>query len=368
MTVEVALRHRFGAFTLDVAFAGGGAGLTALFGPSGAGKTTVINAIAGLLRPEAGRISVNGQTLFDSQTGVSIPARLRRVGYVFQDARLFPHLDVETNIRFGWRRAAARATEAEIGRIVEMLGLTALLGRKPIHLSGGEKARVSLARALLANPAILLLDEPLAALDSGRKNEVLPYFERLRDEGRVPMLYVSHSLDEVSRVANDVVLLREGRVIASGSVFDVLTGLELAEVGGAPYGAIIETSVTRHLPQHGLSVLAFAGGELLVPLLEKPLGMRLRTRIRAEDVMLAREEPRAISANNVLPVKISAFRERPPAHVDVRLSCGETVLIARVTRASFGRLALKADEDLFAIVKSVTVAPQVELAVSADHP
>jgi molybdate transport system ATP-binding protein len=360
MTVEVALRHRFGVFALDVAFATGGTGLTALFGPSGAGKTTVINAIAGLFRPEAGRISLNGQILFDSRAGVSIPARLRRVGYVFQDPRLFPHLNVETNIRFGWRRAATRATEAEIARIVEMLGLVALLSRKPIHLSGGEKARVSLARALLANPAILLLDEPLAALDTERKNEILPYLEQLRDEGRVPILYVSHSLDEVSRLANDVVLIREGRLTASGSVFDVLTDLELPDAGGAPYGAIIETRIARHLPQDGLSVLAFAGGELSIPLLNKPVGMRLRTHIRAEDVMLAREEPRAISANNVLPVQISAFRERPPAHVDVRLSCGDAVLIARITRASFRRLQLKSDEAIFAIVKSVTVAPQVE--------
>jgi molybdate transport system ATP-binding protein len=219
---------------------------------------------------------------------------------------------------------------------------------------------VSLARALLANPAILLLDEPLAALDTERKNEILPYLEQLRDEGRVPILYVSHSLDEVSRLANDVVLIREGRLTASGSVFDVLTDLELPDAGGAPYGAIIETRIARHLPQDGLSVLAFAGGELSIPLLNKPVGMRLRTHIRAEDVMLAREEPRAISANNVLPVQISAFRERPPAHVDVRLSCGDAVLIARITRASFRRLQLKSDEAIFAIVKSVTVAPQVE--------
>jgi molybdate transport system ATP-binding protein len=368
MTIEVAIRHRFGAFQLDVVFVAGAPGLTALFGPSGAGKTTVINAIAGLLRPKAGRISVNGRVLFDSEAGISVSGRRRRVGYVFQDARLFPHLDVEANIRFGWRRAAARVPETEVARIVEMLGLGRLLRRKPVYLSGGEKARVSIARALLADPAILLLDEPLAALDAMRKNEILPYLECLRDEAQIPMLYVSHSLDEVSRLATDIVFLREGRVIAAGSIFDVLTDLQLPDLtGSAPYGAVIETTVSRHLPGERLSVLAFAGGELSVPLLQKPTGTRLRTHIRAEDIMLAREEPRAISANNVLPAKISAFRERPPAHVDVRLVCRETVLIARITHASFVRLALQADEKVFAIVKSVTVVPQVELRIGSGQ-
>lgn len=369
MSVEVALRHRLGAFRLDAEFATHSAGLTALFGPSGAGKTTVINAIAGLLRPEAGRISVNRRILFDSEAGISIPARLRRVGIVFQDARLFPHLNVEANIRFGWRRAATRVPEAEVARIVEMMALAALLGRKPIHLSGGERARVSIARALLSDPAILLFDEPLAALDVARKHEILPYFERLRDEGRVPMLYVSHSLDEISRLANDVVLLREGRVIATGSVFDVLTDLQLTEVTrGAPYGAVLETRVARHLPLDGLSVLAFSGGELWVPSLDKAVGIRLRTHIRAEDVIIARDEPRAISANNLLRVKITAFRENSPAHMDVRLLCGPTVLVAHITRASFVRLALQVNDEVIAIVKSVTVAPQVELAVSKGGP
>jgi molybdate transport system ATP-binding protein len=175
-------------------------------------------------------------------------------------------------------------------------------------------------------------------------------------------------LEEVSRLANGVVFLQDGHVTAAGSVFDILTDLGLAELtGGAPYGAVMETSVSRHLAEHGLSILAFAGGELVVPLMHKPVGTWLRTHIRAEDVMLAREEPRAISANNVLPVKILAFHESPPAHVDVRLSCGQSALVARITRASFVRLALKPDEDIFAIVKSVTVAPQVEMAASGRH-
>jgi molybdate transport system ATP-binding protein len=323
----------------------------------------VINMIAGLLRPDAGWISVNGNVLFDSQAGIWLPARRRRIGYVFQDARLFPHLDVETNIRFGWRRAVTRMPETEVAHIIDMLGLAALLDRKPASLSGGEKSRVAIARALLTSPALLLFDEPLASLDAARKNEILPYIERLRDEGCVPMILVSHLLEEVSRLANNIVFIREGRVIATGSVFDVLTDLELSQVtGGAPYGAVIETMVSRHLAADGLSILAFSGGELTVPLLERTIGTRLRTHIRAEDVMIAREAPRAISANNVLPANISAFREGSPAHVDIRLSCGATVLVARITRASFLRLELKPDEQVFAIVKSVTVAPQIELS------
>lgn len=369
MSIEVAIRRRFPAFTLDIEFACGETGLTALFGPSGTGKTTVINAIAGLLRLDAGRISVAGRVLFDSRAGVFVPPIERRVGYVFQDARLFPHLDVEANIRFGWRRAAARMDEAEIARIVEMLALGALLRRRPAHLSGGEKARVALARALLSNPVILLLDEPLAALDAARKNEILPYLERLRDEGRVPMLYVSHSPEEVARLANEIVLIREGRAIAAGPLFDMLTNLEFGELaGGALYGAVIETTVVRHLLNEGLTMLAFAGGELAVPLMRQPVGSRLRTHIRAEDVMIAREEPRAISANNVLPVMISAFRESDASHVDVRLVCGESALLARITRASFARLALATRERVFAIVKSVTVAPQIKLTGSSELP
>lgn len=363
MSIEVAVRQDYGAFSLDVAFDAAATGITALFGPSGAGKTTVLNAIAGLSRPRVGRIAVGQHVLFDSESGKWVPARQRRIGYVFQDARLFPHLSVEGNLRFGWRRAPSRMSEPEIARIVEMLGLAPLLGRKPATLSGGEKGRVALGRALLANPELLLFDEPLAALDAARKNEILPYLERLRDEARLPMLYVSHSLDEVSRLANDIVLLQQGRVVASGSLFDVLTDLELTDfTGGSPYGTVLETRITRRLEADGLSILSFPGGELAVPLLEKPVGQGLRTHVRAEDVMLAREEPRAISANNVLPVVIAAIRSASGGHVDVRLLCGSTALVARITRASSLRLELAEGMHLFAIIKSVTVSPQTELA------
>jgi molybdate transport system ATP-binding protein len=363
MSLEIALCHRYGGFALDAAFAVKRPGITALFGPSGGGKTTIINAVAGLLRPDEGRIAIGGRVLFDSAANVWVPPAQRRVGYVFQDARLFPHMSVESNLRFGWRRAAIRAPESEISRVVEMLGLGPLLRRKPAKLSGGEKGRVALGRALLASPEVLLLDEPLAALDQARKNDILPYLDRLRDEARIPMLYVSHSLDEVSRLANDIVILKHGRVAAAGSVFDVLTDLRLPDfTGSSPYGALLDTVVLRHAQEEGLTVLSFAGGELSIPLLHRPEGTRLRTHIRAEDVMLARERPVAISANNVLPASVSGLRASDAVHVDVQLKCGAATLIARITRASAARLALQEGTAVFAIVKSVTLAPQIEAA------
>jgi molybdate transport system ATP-binding protein len=362
MSLEIALRHRYGSFALDVFFTVERPGITALFGPSGAGKTTIVNAVAGLLRPEEGRIAVNGRVLFDSAANAWIPPRKRRIGYVFQDARLFPHMSVENNLRFGWRRAANRVPEAEIARVVEMLGLDALLRRKPAKLSGGEKGRVALGRALLAVPEVLLLDEPLAALDQARKNEIMPYLERLRDEARIPMLYVSHSLDEVSRLANDIVILKAGCVAAAGSVFDVLADLRLPDfTGSSPYGALLDTVVLSHIPGDGLTIVGFAGGELSVPRLQLPEGTRLRTHIRAEDVMLARERPAAISANNILSAIASGTRASDDLHVDVKLKCGASGFVARITRASAARLGLREGAEVFAIVKSVTVAPQVEV-------
>ena len=199
MSLEVALKHRFGAFALDVAFCVERACVTALFGPSGAGKTSVVNAVAGLFKPDTGRIVVGGRAVLDTQANVFVPARARRAGYVFQDARLFPHMNVEDNLRFGWRRAAEPMDEHAIEGVVEMLGLARLLERRVAALSGGEKSRVALGRALLASPDILLLDEPLAALDVARRGEILPYLERLKETG-LPMLYVSHNVDEVARL------------------------------------------------------------------------------------------------------------------------------------------------------------------------
>jgi molybdate transport system ATP-binding protein len=354
MSVEVSLRHDFPGFSLAVDFAMPRAGVTALFGPSGAGKTTIVNAIAGTFRPREGRIVIAGRTVLDTRKGVFVPPQQRRAGMVFQDARLFPHMSVRDNLLFGWRRAPVKADAGQIDRVIDLLGVAHLMGRRPRMLSGGEKSRVALGRALLSSPQILLLDEPLAALDSQRRGEILPYLERLRDETRLPMLYVSHSLDEVARLADDIVVVKGGRGVLQGSAFDVLTDLELpALAGSAPVGAVIAATIAEHRDD-GLTALAFDGGTLLVSRLAQPPGTRLRLRVRAEEIMLALEEPRGISANNVLACVVAAVAESGP-QADVQIVCGRTRLVARITGASARRLGLVPGKPVFAIVKSVTV-------------
>jgi molybdate transport system ATP-binding protein len=225
MSVAVDFRHRLGDFELDIRFESRG-GVTALFGRSGAGKTSVINVIAGLIRPERGRVSIDGETLVDTEKRIFLPTHRRRVGYVFQEGRLFPHLSVRQNLLYGqWFTARAQRYES-LSRVVELLGIGALLERRPGSLSGGEKQRVAIGRALLASPRLLLMDEPLASLDEARKAEILPYIERLRDEVRVPIVYVSHSAAEVTRLASTIVVLSDGRVAASGETASVMARLE----------------------------------------------------------------------------------------------------------------------------------------------
>lgn len=354
MSVEFELRHSFGTFALDVAFKIERAGVTALFGPSGAGKTSVINAIAGLLHPQEGRVVINGRVVLDTAAGIFVPARERRAGYVFQDARLFPHMSVASNLRFGWRRAPVPAGESEIARVVDLLGLSHLLTRSPRALSGGEKGRVALGRALLSSPDILLLDEPLAALDAARRSEIFPYLERLRDETKLPMFYVSHNVDEVARLADEIVVLRNGNSVAQGSVFDLLTRIE-DETDIHPMGAVLDARIESHRVADGLSLLSFDGGTLIVSQIARAAGSRVRVRVRAEDIMLAREEPRAISANNVLPATVSAIRVGEGPHAEVQLACGTARLVARITRASAARLALGPGAPVFAVIKSVIV-------------
>jgi len=347
MSAEVAIRHSHGNFSLDVAFTAASGGVTALFGPSGAGKTSIVHALAGLMRPNQGRIVLEGRTVLDTGAGIFVPPEKRRIGLVFQDARLFPHMSVEKNLLFGWRRSPVRAGEDEIARTVALLGLEKLLARAPKNLSGGERSRVALGRALLASPDILLLDEPLASLDAARRADILPWLERLRDIARIPIFYVSHSLDEVARLADRVVLLDGGRVTAEGSVFDLLAGLGAEK----PIGAVLEARTGEI--QDGLQALMFDGGRLLVAHAGEA-GKRVRVRIGADDILIARDAPRGISANNILPVTISNVRlDGPRAEVEMR--CGRARLVARVTAASAGRLSLAPEIAAFAVIKSVTV-------------
>jgi molybdate transport system ATP-binding protein len=347
MSADVRIQHVQGNFTLDVAFTAASGGVTALFGPSGAGKTSIVHALAGLTRPAHGRILLEGRTVLDTEADIFVPAEKRRIGLVFQDARLFPHMSVEKNLLFGWRRSEVRAGADEINRIIALLGLRHLMARSPKNLSGGEKNRVALGRALLSSPDILLLDEPLASLDASRRAEILPWLERLRDIAHIPIFYVSHSLEEVARLADRVVLLEHGKVTAEGSVFELLAGQGVEK----PLGAVLEA--TAEGVADGLTVLAFDGGKLLVAETREP-GKRVRVRIGADEILVAREKPVAISANNILPVIVSDIRI-DGMRAEVIMRCGAIKLVARITASSVQRLGLVAGISAFAVIKSVTV-------------
>ncbi len=354
--IEVAVRHRLGDFMLDAAFAAEG-GLTALFGRSGSGKTSLVNVIAGLIRPEHGRVVVDRETLTDTEHGIFVPPKKRRVGYVFQEGRLFPHMTVRQNLLYGrWfaPETGGGGRPGEIDHVIELLGIGGLLGRRPANLSGGEKQRVAIGRALLARPRLLVMDEPLAALDEARKAEILPYIERLRDEAGVPIVYVSHAIAEVARLATTLVVLSEGRVAAIGPTAAVMGRIDLFPLTGrAEAGAILATRVAAHDAAFGLTVLRAAAGELRVPHLEMPVGAALRVRIRARDVMIALSPPEGLSALNVLPGTVAEIGRSDGAIVDIRLDCAGEPLIARLTRRSVERLGLVPGRRVYAVIKSI---------------
>ncbi|MBB3065403.1 molybdenum ABC transporter ATP-binding protein [Limibacillus halophilus] len=356
MILEVSFELDRRGFPLSIDFAAEARGITAIFGPSGAGKTTLINVIAGLIRPDKGKICLAGETLYDSETKLYVPTRGRRIGYVFQDGRLFPHLKVRDNLLYGWRRRGKPVPEHEIDKIVELLGIGSLLMRRPAGLSGGERQRVALGRALLSGPKLLLLDEPLAALDHSRKEEILPYLEGLRDEARVPILVVSHSIEEVTRLADNMVLLNNGKVAASGSVSGIMSRLDLFPLTGRfEAGAVIDCLIERQDSAFNLTELRFDHGSLTVPGLQGRPGDSVRVRIRARDIILALAPLSEVSANNQIAAKVVEIRQDPGPYVDVSLGCGNTTLLARVTRKSKERLNLRPGLDIFAVVKSVTV-------------
>jgi molybdate transport system ATP-binding protein len=356
MTLSVRLSHRLGRFALEAEFEAP-AGITVLFGRSGSGKTTIVDAVAGLLTPQEGRIALEDTVLLDTATGVNLPPHRRRLGYVFQEGRLFPHLTVRQNLEFGRWFAPRGAVREELGHVVEMLGIGHLLARRPGGLSGGEKQRVALGRALLAAPRLVLADEPLAALDEGRKAEILPYFERLRDEVRVPVLYVSHSAAEVARLATTVVALQDGRVVRQGPAAEVLGDPEVMPAGVRAVGAVLEARVVAHHAD-GLTELDAGGVPLLLPRVDHPPGGRLRIRIAAQEVILSREAPRGLSALNVLPGRVEHLRPGDGPGMMVSLDTPAGRVLARVTRRSSQSLGLAPGVSCHAIVKSVAIAPQ----------
>jgi molybdate transport system ATP-binding protein len=351
--LRVAVGHHFGSFVLDAAFDSAG-GLTALFGRSGAGKTSLINAIAGLLRPERGHILVDDEVLTDAERGIFVPPRRRRIGYVFQEGRLFPHLSVRQNLLYGRWFASKPHRAGEVEQIVELLGIGALLRRRPANLSGGEKQRVAIGRALLARPRLLVMDEPLASLDEARKSEILPYIERLRDEAGVPIVYVSHQVAEVARLATTMVVLTEGRVAAVGPTAAIMGRIDLFPLTGrAEAGAILATRVAGHDPAFGLTILRAAAGDLRVPHLDLAVGAALRIRIRARDVMIALQPPEGLSALNVLPGTVAEIGRADGPIVEMRLDCAGEALIARLTRRSVETLRLAPGRPVYAVIKSI---------------
>jgi molybdate transport system ATP-binding protein len=355
MTLSVAVEHQLGGFRLDATFACDG-GVTALFGQSGAGKTTVVNAIAGLFRPSSGRIELDGQTLFDAARGVHVPASKRRFGYVFQEGRLFPHLTVRQNLTYSQIFHPGRHAPGGLEHIVDLLGLSGLLHRRPGDLSGGERQRVALGRALLSHPRALLLDEPLASLDAHRKEEVLRYIELMRDEIKVPIVYVSHAVEEVVRLADTVVLMSAGRVVAVGEVEEIMGRPDLRAVAGTfEGGAVIDARVTGQDMQYDLATLAFDGGTLTVTNLDALIGERVRVRIRARDVSIALEAPSRISIQNVLRGKVAAVGEARNGIVDVSIAAGAAMLRSRITSRAAQQLALRPGLDVFALIKAVSL-------------
>lgn len=354
LTLDVA--HRFEGFNLELEFEARRRGVTALFGPSGCGKTTVINIIAGLLVPKRGRVQMDQRVLLDTVAGINLPPRHRRMGYVFQGARLFPHLTVKGNLFYGYKRAQQRLSEHDCQQIIDALDIVRLLERRPSSLSGGERQRVAIGRALLTAPACLLLDEPLSGLDHKRRDDILPYLERLRDERGVPMIYVSHSVDEVTRLADDVLVMDDGALVTGGSVEEVFSRIDLFPLTGRfEAGAVIMARVSERLLDYAVSRVTFDGGSLTIPGTGAAVGELIRVRIRARDVMLTTTPPACDSANNVLAVEIQDVRHDPGPFADVQLGCGDTRLVARVTRLSLARLGLTSGQRAYAVFKTVAI-------------
>lgn len=356
MVIAVDVKRRQGAFLVDMAFSAG-KGVTALFGRSGSGKTSLISMIAGLSRPDQGHIAIDQRVLFDSARGVDLPPERRRIGYVFQEARLFPHLTVRGNLTYGMNRVPKAERYVTFDTVVELLGIGHLLDRRPARLSGGEKQRVAIGRALLASPRILLMDEPLAALDPARKAEVLPFIARLPHRFDIPILYVSHAMDEILRLADTLVLIDQGQVAAAGTVEDLMSRIDLRPLTGRyEAGAVVRATVAGHDDMFGMSHLSFAGGILKVGRLDLGPGASVRVRIHARDIALALQRPSAVSTQNIFPARVKAVSAAGGHLVDIALDVAGVSLWAQVTALSRAELNLTAGKDVFAMVKALSIA------------
>jgi molybdate transport system ATP-binding protein len=343
-------------FDVHVSLALPARGITVLYGASGSGKTSVLRCVAGLERAQHARIVVGGEVWQDGAQRVFLPTHRRALGYVFQEASLFDHLDVEGNLRYGLQRARAPGAELTLHTAVQLLGIGDLLRRRTDQLSGGERQRVAIARALATSPRLLLLDEPMAALDSARRQDILPWLERLRDELRIPMLYVTHSADELARLADHLVVLERGRVQAEGAVQEVLSAIDSPVVAGDDAGALLSGRVAERDAHWQLVRVAFDGGSLWLRDSGVPVGQAVRLRVLARDVSLTTEEPQHTSIQNHLPCTVESIApDAHPSQVLLRVRCGASVLLARITRRALDALGLQPGSAAWVQVKSVAL-------------
>jgi molybdate transport system ATP-binding protein len=334
-----------------------GAGTTVLFGHSGSGKTSLINAVAGISTPQSGRIVLGDRVLFDAARKINVPMHQRRIGYVFQDARLFPHLSVSQNLDFAERYAKEPPKPHEREQLIEILGIGPLLARRPAALSGGEKQRVALGRALLSKPELLLLDEPLAALDQARKQEILPYFEKLRAQNGLAMIYVTHDMSEIVRLADHLVVLRDGQCVAQGLAEDVLANpANIKLIGVQDAGALVRGVIHEHCDD-GLSTIRLSSAMLTVPRVHGPVGQHVRMRLRAQDVILSLNAPQGLSSQNAIEAQITEILNGRGPGVAVGLRAGSDRLIARITARALDQMQLKEGQKIWAIVKANAVPP-----------
>ena len=355
MDIQARLRIDRGDFTLDVDLDLPGRGITALFGPSGSGKTTCLRAIAGLERADDAHVAIGDAVWQDDANGIWVPVHQRALGYVFQEASLFAHLSVRANLEFGMKRVPVRERRFSPDVVAGLLDIRNLLERRPTSLSGGERQRVAIARALLASPRLLLMDEPLAALDLRRKQDILPYLERMHDELSIPIIYVSHAPDEVARLADHLVLLDAGRVVASGPLSETLARADLPPAFADDAGVVLDTVLEGH-EADALSRLRFDGGVLYVGQRKEAIGSRLRCRIHARDVSLALQRPAGTSIVNLLPAIVTAtIATDTPGHVLVQLRVGSSPLLARITERSRRELDIQPGRSVWVQIKGVAL-------------
>jgi molybdate transport system ATP-binding protein len=353
--LSVAVKKTRGSFSLDARFELPTPGVVALFGRSGCGKSTLVNVIAGLLDADAGRVALDDIVLLDTERRLYVPPERRRIGYVFQDARLFPHLSVAANLRYGEKRAPAQRY-VSLDTVAGLLDLGSLMNRRTHQLSGGERQRVAIGRALLSQPSLLLLDEPLASLDAARRDEVLPYLETLRDQLNIPMVYVSHNFDEVLRLATYIVLMDSGTAIAQGGIGEMSLNEGLRSIIGADaVGAIVDGTVLGMDTSSGLIRVKVGHGELKVQAANVAVGTKLRVQLLARDLIVATQAPRHLSVRNILAGVVTTVTGDDADSDLVAIDIGGTVIMARVTKAATRELALEPGLPAWALVKAVSL-------------